>query len=182
MSDIVRITFDQTDFDRLMAQYDLYRYEVEEDMRDAAEKTTRDVNTIALRWLAQSLGISKKLMQQRIKSGFRFVHSRDNEGAGAKGIVFIGLNPLTLKRLNPKQNKRGVKAGPVTRPGAFIQTTKLGGHVFKRRGKNRLPLDKQSYKIDEAAKVQLETAVYPKVDMLYQANLMTFLKYKKRRR
>jgi hypothetical protein len=60
-----------------------------------------------------------------------------------KGRVWLGLSPIKLNRLNPRQTASGVTAGPAKRPGAFI-VEKFGGNVFERKGKARLPIEKSA--------------------------------------
>lgn len=103
-------------------------------MRRAVSRTTRWAGTQVARKVASSTKVRAGILKGRMVVDFI---GRD----GSLGRVWVGLRPIDLKRLKPRETKSGVTAGPAKRPGAFI-SSKLGGHVFERVGKARLPIKK----------------------------------------
>ena len=103
-------------------------------MRRAVSRTTRWAGTQVARKVSSSTKIRAGILKGRMVVDFM---GRD----GSLGRVWVGLRPIELKQLKPRQTKSGVTAGPAKRPGAFI-SSKLYGHVFERVGKARLPIKK----------------------------------------
>lgn len=64
-----------------------------------------------------------------------------------ESVINISREPQSMKRYKPRQTARGVSVKPRKKKprellrSAFIAHT-VGGHVFRRRGKNRLPIDR----------------------------------------
>lgn len=77
------------------------------------------------------------------------VFTRMRDAGYGNALVWIGLNPIRLKDLHPQETGRGVTAGPVSVPGGFIA---IGGHVFRRKGRKRLPIEKvPGFEIEDKA-------------------------------
>lgn len=106
----------------------------------------------SVKGLSQELAIGQKVMRRRLKS-FRLT----SRPGGGSITVWYGLDPIALIYLNAKQNKSGVTAmgGRFVKSG-FIAPVRGGRQVFKRRGKARLPIDKQRAEIQDKANVYLE--------------------------
>lgn len=71
--------------------------------------------------------------------------------------VSVGTQHIPLKRLKPKQNRKGVRASGRVYEGAFMGprpgaiALSLHGHVFRRKGDARLPIEKLSIAIKDRA-------------------------------
>lgn len=85
--------------------------------------------------LAKSVGKSVKVQAKIVRGRVKI-----QLGDGVSR-VWIGLDEIQLSRLKPRQTSSGVTAGPIRRKGAFV-VKKLGGNVFQRTGKSRLPIEK----------------------------------------
>ena len=72
---------------------------------------------------------------------------------GAEAGVWYGLNPVALIRLGARQTSTGVSArGGRKVDGAFIARARGGGaQVFKRKGRERLPIVVQAADIEARA-------------------------------
>lgn len=109
----------------------------------------------SVKGLSNHLAIQQKVMRRRLKA-FRLVR----QAKGGSITVFYGLDPIALIYLNARQNRRGVAAmgGRFVESG-FIAPTRGGQQVFKRRGKERLPIDKQKAEIQDKANTYIEDAL-----------------------
>lgn len=108
-------------------------------MRTAVSRVTKWAGNEAARRISKATKVTGKVIKGRMRVE---VMGKD----GVLGRVWAGLRNIPLKAMKPRQTKSGVTAGPAKRPGAFI-SKKLGGHVFKRTGKERLPIEKQTLPI-----------------------------------
>lgn len=106
----------------------------------------------SVKGLSEHLAIQQKVMRRRLKS-FRLTRLAQ----GGQITVWYGLDPIALIYLNARQNKSGVAAmGGRFVASGFIAPTKGGRQVFKRRGKARLPIDKQRAEIQDKANTYIE--------------------------
>jgi hypothetical protein len=117
-----------------------------------------------IRWTkvrsARQLSRDLKVKQQVLKFRMKGTRLREHNGA-VEGSLWHGLNPISLAHLDPRQNKAGVRTRLLQVKGAFIARMKSGKEVvFKRRGKGRLPIDKQEAPINEQAMQTLENGVF----------------------
>lgn len=126
-------------------------------MRTAVIKTTRWAGNEARRKVAKVTKVSGRVLKGRMVV----------DASGDFGRVWVGLKPINLKRLNPRQTGSGVTAGPAKRPGAFISSA-IGGHVFERVGASRLPIRKSApHDIEDAG-----SAAVVEVSRLIEDRLM----------
>jgi hypothetical protein len=132
MSDMIFINADS--LQSIAGKFAATEKQVASAMRRAVSRTTRWAGAQVARKVSSVTKIRSGVLKGRMVVDFV---GRD----GVLGRVWAGLRPIALKRLNPRQTKSGVTAGPAKRPGAFI-SEKLGGHVFERVGKKRLPIRK----------------------------------------
>lgn len=124
--------------------------EVQKALRTTFTKMARWVRTRSALGLSRELEVKAAIIRRRIKT------SMVRGGGGLR--VWYGLDPISLKELNPRQTREGVTAGKHKRPGAFL-SERLGGHVFKREGKGRLPIKKQTLDIKDRADVFIEDEI-----------------------
>ena len=132
---IQAFTFTGADFERMTEDFDVFKYDIKDALRKACKVVTREVNEDLFGDMKRVTGMKASVFKNRIRMRFAY-----NSGTGT---VWIGLNDIPLKRLDPRQNRQGVKAGPVFRKSAFIANT-LGGQVFRRKGPERLPIEVQT--------------------------------------
>lgn len=106
----------------------------------ALNRTIRQVQSAAVKSIAREIPVK----QSRIRRNLRLERATRARFTGA--VVARGF-PIPIKSFNPRQTAAGVTyrgqmGGRRILRGAFIVPT-LGGHVFRRRGTARLPIDKQ---------------------------------------
>lgn len=107
----------------------------------------------SVKGLSKELAIQQKVLRRRLKS-FRL----KRRSGGSEITVWYGLDPIALIYLQARKNKQGVKAyGGRFVQSAFIASGRNGkSQVFKRRGKERLPVDKQRAEIEDKANTFIE--------------------------
>jgi len=116
-------------------------------------KTAAKTKSIIAKEVAKQLVVPQKIVKKSISlKKAKQIASIDRTTAI---VTQRSLNGFPLKMLKPKQGGSGVSfkgAGrkTETRTGAFmgpkpgVMSIRLGGHAFKRTGKTRLPIEKQS--------------------------------------
>jgi hypothetical protein len=139
MSDIIFIK--AKGLDRIGRDIGATQKQIEPAMRSAVSRVTRWAGNEAARRISKATKVTGKVIKGRMRVE---VMGKD----GVLGRVWAGLRNIPLKAMKPRQTKSGVTAGPAKVPGAFI-SKKIGGHVFKRTGTKRLPIEKQTFPILE---------------------------------
>jgi len=122
---------------------------LQKDMKAALRVATRQAgqwaNREGARRLAKEAGVPLRTLRQGLRLKFQYQSVKGFSTAR----LWYGLNEISLKYLGARQNKSGVRAtGQQTIKGAFVAPT-IGGHVFKRASKERLPIVQQSRPIAE---------------------------------
>lgn len=131
----------------------------------ALRRTMRAIRTKASKDLRLKLKIPSKVWKTRLR-----FYVRNREG---NQRLWFGLDPISLSRLNPRQTKAGISAsGGIRRKGAFMpRKGKLDGIVFKRRpGAPRLPIDKQSFEVEEQVLLYIEDELFSEIEPLLYKN------------
>jgi hypothetical protein len=107
----------------------------------------------SVKGLSTTLAIQQKVIRRRLKS-FRL----QRRAGGSEITVWYGLDPIALVYLQAKQNKTGVKAsgGRFVQSGFIAKGSNGNRQVFKRRGKGRLPIEKQRAEIEDKASTYIE--------------------------
>jgi hypothetical protein len=107
----------------------------------------------SIKGLSSQLQIQQKVLRRRLKA-VKFKQLAE----GGVSKVWYGLNPVDLIWLGAKQTGAGVQAqGGRFVVGAFKRRGKNGKEqVFKRVGRARLPIEKQSAAIEKPAEQYLE--------------------------
>lgn len=105
--------------------------------------------------LAKAVNVPQRVIRRRLKT-FRLTKGPD----GSTITVWYGLDAVGMIYLQAKQNGAGVRAygGRFVKSG-FIAGGKDSRQVFKRRGKSRLPIDKQTAAIDSPAENYIEDSL-----------------------
>lgn len=165
MSEQLRITYDTFDIDRLKDEFDIYRKDVKAAVQAAVKDTAAIVNEDMTVEMAHVCDLSARIVKGRIFLRYAY----RNHSAS----VWVGLNPFSLKRLHPRQTSDGVTAHGRQYQGAFIVSS-LGGHVFRRTGKGRCPIEKVCYDIKEHGEQAFEN-VSGKVEDIFRKVLQVKL-------
>jgi hypothetical protein len=98
------------------------------------------------RELSAALKVGLDVLRYRMKT------LRQGGNGSRQAALWFGLNEVALTHLNPRELRRGVAAGPAYARGAFIAKRQ----VFRRKGKERLPIERPGYAIQEKADKALE--------------------------
>lgn len=115
-------------------------------------KMSKWLRTRSAQGLSKELAVTQKVLRRRLKT-MRLSKSID----GPSITVWYGLDPISVIYLGARKTKAGISAGKHRFPGAFISAGKNGKkQVFKRRGKSRLPIEKQVLDIQDRANVFIE--------------------------
>lgn len=130
----------------------------EQALNRSLKRTARHARTTLAKEVSKSLKIRSKTIKNRI--------ILDLHGNDKSLRLWIGLNPIGLHRLNPKQNKSGTKFGRGnTRKGAFLVHMPNGSRlVMKRKRQSAYPLEKQSLNIFETGIAAIEAKVIPAIE------------------
>lgn len=142
------IQFDASDLDRVAMSFGATRKEIDLALRKATIRTTRWLRTQVLRTSSNVVSVSQRNFRKRV---FLRIDKKNH------GSVWVGLNPINLSFLSPRQTRRGVRARSIFRQSAFIMPS---GAVMKRKGKARLPIEKQALPIAEALEGILQNKVF----------------------
>jgi hypothetical protein len=112
---------------------------LEADIKAAVETATRRTfrwaERKAARDIASETGIPYRAARTRTRARYQLT---------GRGVIWFGLNPVSVKYLGAKERK-----------GAFAAEM-LGGHWFKRRGRARLPIDKVEKPIEQEGRAYVE--------------------------
>jgi len=90
-------------------------------IKTATRKTFKWAEREAAKQIAAEAGIPYRAARTRTRSKYRLTGS---------GQVWFGLNPVSAKYLGAKERKGGFTA------------KKLNGHFFRRKGRDRLPIER----------------------------------------
>lgn len=122
--------------------------QVQQAMRSTLGKMSRWARTRSARELSAGLAVPQKVLRPRIK-----VRGLRRTARGAETGIWYGLNPVALIRLGARQTRTGVSARGGRRvDGAFIAQARGGKQqVFRRKGRERLPIAVQTAAIEEKA-------------------------------
>jgi hypothetical protein len=124
---VIEVLIDEPDMKRLLQDTELTERKVNTVLRMAARRASKWAATRARRSLRDSSGLPNKAIKERLG------RSRTKEPG-----VWIGLNPVSVGKLNPRANRGGgVRAGGRTYPRAFV-TGRRGGPVVLRRQNGRV--------------------------------------------
>lgn len=127
--------------------------QVQKALNSTLGKMATWLRSISAKGLSKELAIQQKVLRRRLKL-FRL----HRNGNGAEIKVWYGLDPIAMVYMQPRQNKKGVRAygGRFVQSGFIAAGSNGNRQVFKRRGKERLPVDKQRADIVDKASIYIE--------------------------
>jgi hypothetical protein len=110
-------------------------------MKNAITSVTQWARVQVRREVSKATGVQLRVIQGRMH-----ITVRDNFG-----WIWVGLNPISVRRLDPKVVSGGVQAAGRFFPDAFIVggDGPLAGQVMVRKGAARLPIQKQTVDIQK---------------------------------
>ena len=140
----IQLNLDFADDKSISNELDIYGEIGQKALQRALRKFVRRLGYQLKQLIAQSNAITQKSLKTRVRVSFSF--TAVDLG---KGRVWLGLNPMSYKHIGtPQQLRKGVRSGKHFAQGAFI----WNGHVFKRRGRRRFPIDKITLDIEDKAR------------------------------
>lgn len=159
----IRIKVDKNrepDFNALVEDLIAPKKVVQKSIIAARRKAAKWVRTQLVRALSKETGIPVGVLRRRV------LISR----IAIDGTVFVGLRPVAVSNLTPKQTKKGVKAkGGVQIDGAFVVNSMEATPVFKRVTDKAYPLVFQRVDIAKDADLIIEGDILPRLsDKLYE--------------
>lgn len=126
--------------------------QVERALRSTLGKMAAWLRVRSIRGLSANLHITQKVVRRRLKT-LRVQKTADGQSVR----VWYGLDDIAMIYLGARQNSSGVKAGTRSVKSAFIANGKNGGkQVFKRKGSDRLPIEKQTLEVRDKAQAYIE--------------------------
>ena len=126
---------------RLLAAFNLTEGAVRAAARRAVLKCAKWTQGQASRATAKELRIAQKIVRQRLR-----LYSKADP---LTRKVWLGLNSVAAHRFGRVQkNARGVRVGDRQFDGAFV-IQRYGGGVYRRKGRDRFPLELVRVPIDE---------------------------------
>lgn len=159
---IIELNLEAQGIQRLISDLQATPGQVNQALNSTLRKMASWLRTRSVRGLSSELKVQQKLVRRRLRT-FRLQRTRN----GANVRIWYGLDPIsvTYQNMRAKQDSTGVRAGQHRFPGAFmgprpgVTSTKLRGGAFKRRGRSRLPIDRQRLEIADKAQTFLEDQV-----------------------
>lgn len=150
---MINLEIDAKSLDRLVVDLDATDEQAKKALNTTLNKMATWLKGKSAKGLSGELGMQQKIIRRRIKN-----IGLTRRGNGSEIAVWYGLNPVALIYLQARQTKRGVKAsGGRFVDGGFIANGKNSNRqVFKRRGKERLPIDKQRAEVEDKAGAFIE--------------------------
>lgn len=156
---MLRVEISQDQLTALKSFFDATTNEVKKAGVRTIRKTSNWIKTASVREISKRTDIAQKILRGRAKSKI-YVNKMQGE-------FTFGIYRVSLMRLGPKQQKKGVRAGKFFRQSAFIAPIKSSTsnkyQVFKRVGKKRLPIEKQMIVIKDSVNTVIRDIVMPQI-------------------
>lgn len=150
---MIDLQIDAGDLDRIAGELAATEVHAAKALNSTLVKMAAWLKTKSVKGLSGHLAIQQKVIRRRLKS-FRL----QRKAGGSQITVWYGLDPIALIYLQARKANGGVKAsGGRFVPSGFIADGRNGNRqVFKRRGKARLPIDKQRVDIEDKSTTYIE--------------------------
>ncbi|EKN01118.1 MULTISPECIES: prophage LambdaW5, minor tail protein Z-like protein [unclassified Acidocella] len=157
----LNIEFDTQQIDAMALDVNATLPQVEAALASALRRMALYLKAASVKGLSHELDVQQKVIRRRL-STFRLSRSR----SAPEIKLWYGLNPLSMEQLGtPKQTAQGVRVGKHFIAHAFLARDKTGRQrVFLRKGKARLPIEKQVLDIADDAERWIEDKLFEGVD------------------
>jgi hypothetical protein len=166
-----KLQIDAAELEAIATRFAATGKQFEKAMNRSLKRTARHARTVLSKELSKELKIRSKTIKNRI--------ILDLKGNNKTLRLWVGLNPIGLHRLRPKQTKSGIRFGQGnTRKGAFLVRMPNGYTIaMKRKGRRAYPIQKQSLNIHAAGVEAMETKVLPAIEARILKDLETELNF-----
>jgi hypothetical protein len=150
---MIDLRINGAELDRLALDVSATEKQVRQALNSTLRKMAGWLRARSIKGLSKELEIQQKIIRRRLKT-MRIKQTP----SGPQITLWYGLDPLALIYLQAKKTATGVSAsGGRNVKGAFIANGRGGGRqVFKRRGAERLPLEKQTAPVESVANKYLD--------------------------
>ena len=144
---MITVQVDERRIRKALVESGLSEKQVQRAARSALKKTQAWVKSRSIKELSSELRIQQKIIRRRVRA----VKPR-NDSKGLKARIWYGVAPVAMINLGARQTSLGVRAqqGRFVRS-AFISAGRKGAQVFKRKGRARLPIERQREEIASPA-------------------------------
>jgi hypothetical protein len=159
----LRVKFDASDFESLGAEFSVFKGEIQEAVRRAVKTTTQRIQEEAISEFVKVSGLRVSGVRKRMFLRYKY--------ADGYGRIWWGLSPVSLALLSPRRSASGVRAGPVSVAGGFMPGGDYKRSVFKRRGRERLPIDKQFYEVRDMGEGVIREKIEPVIESIFKEEL-----------
>ncbi len=141
----MQIDINTAGMDTLVRRFRALPKQAERAEKRAVGKTTTKARSELVKDVARQNQITQKIIR-RFRSARKISRSR------LTGIAWLGYRPIKASYVGkPRQTKRGVRVRRFFFEGAFVATMPSGHTgVFKRKGKERLPIVEQVIELQRA--------------------------------
>ena len=157
------------DWDRVKALLGVLQKDMKAALKTAVRQTGQWANREGARGMAKATNVPLNVLRK----GLRFKFQYQSVKGFSTARLWYGLNDISIKYLGARQQKKGVRSRGNTYKGAFVSGA-LGGHAFKRVGKDRYPIERLEMTIVEkgnAFLAEFEQRVAEKFVEFFFANL-----------
>lgn len=138
---MIQATISRESIDELTRFFNSTSKELDAASNRAIRKTLRWVTSQVSKHISEKSKVQQGVLKKRSKTSVNTTKKY--------GLLWFGSYDVPLRQLNPKQNKKGTKAGlrgAIFRESAFIAQQ----NVFKRINKKRLPVSSQAVDFSES--------------------------------
>lgn len=129
---------------------------LQKDMKEAIRVAVRQTGQWANREGARGLARAVNVPLSTLRKGLRLKFQYQSVKGFSTARLWYGLNAISAKYLGGRTTKKGRNVRGQLYTAAFVSET-LGGHVFQRVGKERLPIKRVEMPIVEKGQAYLAT-------------------------
>lgn len=151
-------------------------------LRSALGKTARWANTRVRRAVAKATDVPQGVLNARHRFDLRLPKG------DTVATIWVGLNAVSAIHVRARETRRGVRAGKHQFEGAFIGRGRAGkvdgaghAHVWRRVGKERLPVAKQVIDIAEKGRAAIRGEVLSGIERQFRRTFMHELEWRMQR-
>lgn len=123
------------DWERVKSLLGVLQKDMKAALRTAVRQTGQWANREGARGLAKATNVPLNVLRKGLRLKFEYQSVKGFSTAR----LWYGLNSISLKYLGVRQQKKGVRSRGNTYKGGFVSAA-LGGHAFRRAGKERKPI------------------------------------------
>ena len=163
------VKIDAGALDKLSAGFKNVDKNLKKALQRAVFRTGQRVKKEAEKSTVKVAGIKLSYIRQRVKLSFKAVTKYEGNSYAA---IWIGLNPIPLTHMDPRKTAKGIRAGPINEQGAFMPGGKAGKNVFKRVGKQSLPIFQPTYDFSMPVMNEINQHLRPLIQRIWDEEFL----------